>query len=205
MSKKKCNVNLITLGDTTVGKSSLIYRYIDDIFNENLLPTIGIDFKTINIKISEDEEIGVRIFDTAGQERYKTISNNYIKNADGILFIYDITRLETFERVKVWVSDIEDKEKNLPSLLIGNKSDLEKKRQVPKEKGEELAKNLNFVNYFETSCQNGNNVKESINTLAEYIYRLKSKNEEPKDIKKFVIDKYGNVKEKKVLKNKCCK
>ena len=201
--KKMFEAHLVTLGDTKVGKTSLILRYIDNFFNMNYLSTIGIDSKIKKITLSNGEEIKVKISDTAGQERFKSIASNYMKKANGILLVYDITDKLTFENINKWAEEInKDEEKTKPILLIGNKSDKLDERVVTKEEGEEFAKKCcGGIKFYETSCKTGENVEEAINDLVNQIYNKDSGNN-LNDGSNIKIDKNkkGNEKEKK----KCC-
>ena len=201
--KKMFEAHLVTLGDTKVGKTSLILRYIDNFFNMNYLSTIGIDSKIKKITLSNGEEIKVKISDTAGQERFKSIASNYMKKANGILLVYDITDKLTFENINKWAEEInKDEEKTKPILLIGNKSDKSDERVVTKEEGEEFAKKCcGGIKFYETSCKTGENVEEAINDLVNQIYNKDSGNN-LNDGSNIKIDKNkkGNEKEKK----KCC-
>ena len=172
MSKKKIEeVKIITLGDTSVGKSSFILKYIDDRFSYNYIATLGLDFKQKKIKLKSGEEVRLRIFDTAGQERFKSISINFIKKAHGILLIYDITKRNTFESVKKWMDSILDASgEKICILLVGNKCDLEEERAVSKEEGEQKAKEYN-LDFFETSCKEGININEVFEKLTEDILK----------------------------------
>ena len=106
MSKKEnkekniTSINLITLGDGQVGKTSLNLRYTNDFFSNNYISTIGIDYKFKNEKLKDGGEINVKIFDTAGQERYRSLAPNFLKKADGIVLVYDITYKKSFEKIK---------------------------------------------------------------------------------------------------------
>ena len=201
--KKMFEAHLVTLGDTKVGKTSLILRYIDNFFNMNYLSTIGIDSKIKKITLSNGEEIKVKISDTAGQERFKSIASNYMKKANGILLVYDITDKLTFDNINKWAEEInKDEEKTKPILLIGNKSDKSDERVVTKEEGEEFAKKCcGGIKFYETSCKTGENVEEAINDLVNQIYNKDSGNN-LNDGSNIKIDKNkkGNEKEKK----KCC-
>ena len=180
---KRFDVRLITLGDSSVGKTCLITRYVDEKFSTSYLATIGLDAKSKIIKRENGDEIKINIFDTAGQERFRSISSNYIRNADGILLVYDITEKDTFEGVKQWVQKLNNEnEDNKPILLIGKKIDLEDQRQVNYKEGEELAKTIgDGIKFYETSCKTGENVEEAINDLIKQIYE-KSKGIEPVEI-----------------------
>ena len=199
---KMFEASLITLGDGQVGKTSLIYRYIDDTFTFDYLSTIGIDSKKKIIKLKNNEQIKVKIFDTAGQERFRSITSNYIKKANGILLIYSVDNPKSFENIETWYQSIyEDDNKNkLPVVLIGNKSDLEEKRQISKETGIDLAEKFGFENHFyETSCKTGENVEKAINDLVNQIYeKFGSKNNNSSSLK---ISSQNN---EMMKKKKCC-
>ena len=201
--KKIFEAHIITLGDSKVGKTSLIIRYMDNSFVETYLSTLGIDSRQKNIKLSNGEEIRVKITDSAGEERFRALSANYIKKANGILLIYDITNRESFNNINNWATEIKDKSKNIderPIILIGNKLDLEEKRCINKKEGEELAQNMSSgIKFYETSCKTGDNIEKAINDLAEQIYNKFCGNINENN--NIVINK--NRKEKE--KGKCCK
>ena len=127
-----------------------------------------------NITLSNGKTYLVNFWDTAGQERFKSISLNSIKKADGVLLMYDITEKKSFDAIPKWMEDIKDsKGLDFPSILLGNKSDLSEKRQVPKESGEELAKEYG-IKFYETSNKNGTNIKEVIFDLINQIVETKT-------------------------------
>ena len=145
---------LIIVGDSNVGKTNIMSKYIRDQFNYNSKSTIGVEFGTKIIKIN-NKKIKAQIWDTAGQERYKSITSAYYKGAKGALIVYDITNKFTFDSVDKWVQDLNSYgDKNLTLLLVGNKSDLEEKRQIIKEDGEEKAKSFG-LGFIETSACSG--------------------------------------------------
>ena len=177
MSKKKFEeLKLLTLGDSSVGKSSFIVKYIDDKFTYSYIATLGLDFKQKKIQLKSGENVRLRIFDTAGQERFKSISINFIKKANGILLLYDITNKFSFQSVNRWMESIKEAAgEKISVILIGNKCDLEKEREVSKEEGEEKAKQFNLP-FYETSCKEGININEVFETLAEDILSKTSHN-----------------------------
>ena len=200
--KKNNNVSLITLGEGQVGKTSIIYRYIDDTFTSNYLATIGIDSKFKKIKLASGEEIKVKILDTAGQERFQSIAANYIKKADGIVFVYDITKAYTFTNLEKWLSNIDEVANDKPCLLIGNKSDMNDKREVSKEEGMEFTKKFKKeTHFYETSCKTGENVEKAINDLVNQIYSKSLGNEQGKCGLQLEKDSKNDDKNKK---RKCC-
>ena len=107
--KKKFLVNIITLGNGQVGKTSLIFKYVDNVFSLNYVKTLGMDFKIKMVKLPNSEEVIVKITDTVGQERFGSLSSNYLKKANGIILAYDITNRESFEALNNWADDIKEK------------------------------------------------------------------------------------------------
>ena len=203
-TKKLFEAHIVTLGNGQVGKTSIILRYIDDRFSANYLSTIGIDSKIKKIKMPNGEQIKVKISDTAGQERFRSIASNYLKKANGILLVYDITCHESFSDINKWLQEINKNESTKPMVLIGNKSDLEEKREVPKEEGMGYAKNVaKNIPFYETSCKTGDNVDKAIMDLVNQIYNKYSSNNKIENIENIEIVKEKDnedIKEKK----KCC-
>lgn len=123
-------MKLLILGNSGVGKSCMLMRYVDDNFTENFFNTIGVDFKLKNIQM-KGKKVKMQIWDTAGQERFRTITCNYYNNAHGILIVYDITDKESFNAVKEWIAEIDKYgKKNVVKILVGNKVDMDDKREV---------------------------------------------------------------------------
>ena len=175
--KDKENIKILTLGNGAVGKTCFIIKFTDDYFNENTLQTTGIDFQTKIIKMNE-KTYNVNFYDTAGQERYKSLSLNLFKNTDGILLMYDVTERKTFDAIPQWIEGIEENEgSHFPIILVGNKCDLNDERQVPIEEGQELAKKYNF-DFFETSNKEGTNINEVGMALINKIIAIREKRKE---------------------------
>ena len=154
-------IKVILLGNTTVGKTSLIIKYIKNEFSFNYLQTLGLDFKQKIFKMKNGKDIRLRIFDTAGQERFKSVSFSFIKKANGIILLYDIGNKNSFEALDSWMESIKDNaDKKIPIILVGNKCDInDEKRKVTFEEGEKKGKEFQ-IPFFETSCKDGINVKE---------------------------------------------
>ena len=173
MSKKEdCIYKILLLGDTTVGKTCFLMKYTDKTFQEIHMATIGLDYRLKSMKLKNGKDIKIQMWDTAGQDRFKAITKNYYKGSHGILLLYDITNIQTFESVKQWVTQIrEEATQNVIVYLVGNKSDMEEEREVQKEKGEQLAEELGFP-FTESSAKNGINVNETFEDLAERIDKL---------------------------------
>ena len=155
-------IKLITLGNSKVGKSSYILRYTDNVFSFHMSTTIGIDFKDKIETLDNGEKLKIILYDTNGQERYKSISFNMLKNADAVLLFYDITDKQSFESIKDWIQSIyQFKNKDFPIVLIGNKIDKEEERVVTKNEGESEALKHN-IKHFEISCKDSINIREPI-------------------------------------------
>ena len=153
-------INILLLGNSMVGKTSFILKYVDDKFQESYVNTVGIDFKVKNITINK-KNYKVIFYDTTGQEKYKSISLNVIKDAHGIILMYDITDEESFKSIPDWIQSIRDNKGNsFPLILLGNKIDKQEERKIKKEEGKEFADN-NGIEFFETSNQEGINIQEA--------------------------------------------
>ena len=155
---------VLLLGNSNVGKSSLFLRFVDDIWNDTFVPTIGVDFKIKTFNIDE-KKIKMQIWDTAGQERFKNIIASYYRGAHGILLIYDVTDKESFKNLSNWLIEIEkNASKDVLKVLIGNKTDLEEKRVITYNQGKEFADSYG-LKYIETSAKKNLNVNEAFETL----------------------------------------
>ena len=142
---------IIIIGDTGVGKSNILSRYLKDEFREDSKSTVGVELGTKFLKI-KDTGAKLQIWDTAGQERYKSITSSYYKGSHGCFIVYDITNEKTFENVDNWFKQAQkEASKEVSIILVGNKCDLENERKITKEQGEEKAKTLNCP-FFETSA-----------------------------------------------------
>ena len=153
-------IKILTLGDTMVGKSSIVLRFSEDKFDDNQFATIGIDFKTKYIKIG-DSSVKVLIWDTAGQEKFQNIARQYYKGANGVLLIYDIGNRKSFQRIDFWLKELKENNRidELFICLVGNKIDLEDKRVITTEEGEKYAKDNNII-FQEVSAKTGDNFSD---------------------------------------------
>ena len=169
-------LKILVIGDSSVGKTSLLLKYIDDYFSETQISTIGVEYKEKVITLN-NRKIGLQIWDTSGQERFRSITQNFYRGADGILFVFDVTNKESFDNIKMWLNEPQVVELNSQKILVGNKIDLEEQRVISKEKMEDLgAKNNNLVS-FETSAKTGENVEKVFTKIAELILANKSEDE----------------------------
>ena len=173
MKKKNSNfkVNIFVLGNAGVGKTCFILKYINDFFQTNYMNTIGIDLMAKTITLPSGEEVKIGFYDTAGEERFRAISFNLIKIADGILLMYDISDRSSFEALPGWLDSIrENKGNDFPIVLIGNKCDLEDKRKVKKEEGEKEAEKYE-LKFYESSNKEGININEPVMDLVSVIMK----------------------------------
>ena len=195
---------MVLIGDSSVGKTNILSKYLKGTFDESSKATVGVEFGTKNIKIN-DKKIKIQIWDTAGQERYRSITSAYYRGAKGAFIVYDITRQDTFDNIDKWVKDLKTNgDKNTVIMLIGNKSDLEDKRVIQKEQG--IKKSEEFkIAFFETSALNGENITKAFDELIEQIYQNNCLDvEENEDVE---IDKGVNLEEHKndnPEEKKCC-
>jgi len=164
--------NIILIGDSNVGKYSLMSRFADDIFEENSHSTIGIEFK--NKKINVDGQcIKLNILDTEGQEKYRSVLKNFIRNGDGIIFVFDLAIKESFQSIREWVMTSEELPQGIQKILVGNNFNLGD-REIGKEKAENFGEKYN-MKYFETNPRNGANVELIFMEMARLILSSKLK------------------------------
>jgi len=159
---------LLIIGDSGVGKSCLLLRFADDVFTESYISTIGVDFKIRTLELG-GKTLKLQIWDTAGQERFRTITSSYYRGAHGIIVVYDITDMESFQNVTQWLHEIDRyASSGVNKLLVGNKSDLTAKRQVSYEQAKEFADSMN-MEFIETSAKQSSNVDRAFTTIATQI------------------------------------
>ena len=164
---------VLLVGDASVGKTCLMSRFIYNRFDEGYMSTIGVTFYT-KIYDHKGNKIKLQLWDTAGQERFHSITSNYFRNADGILFIYDITNINSFEGVKDWIKESEDYDydNNTQKILLGNKCDLIDSREVQKEEVEIFC-NEKKMDFFETSAKENINLDKAFKRIVELIFKAK--------------------------------
>ena len=164
-------LKLLLIGDSNVGKTSLLLRYLDNTFSDKYITTIGVEFKSKDITLN-NKTYKIHIWDTAGQERYKSITRNFYKHAEGIIFVYDITNKTSFSNLKNWISNAEN-EADFKIIIVGNKLDMESRREVSIEQLKKLAKKKN-CKYFETSAKDNINVENLfLSIINEMINNIK--------------------------------
>ena len=172
-SNDHIKLKLLIIGDSAVGKTSMLLKYTDNFFPESHLATIGVEFKTKDIQYN-GYNINLQVWDTAGEERFKSITKSFFRNANGIIFVYDITQKNSFKNVKDWIKDSEANDTGFKRILVGNKIDLQNKRQVQLNEVKDWAdkKNLEVI---EASAKTGANIDKAVMKLIELILQNKSK------------------------------
>ena len=170
---------IIIIGDSGVGKSNILSRYLHNEFKEVTKSTVGVEFGSKKLNVN-GTNIKLQIWDTAGQERYRSITSAYYKGSKGCFIVYDITSTQTYDNIQKWYEEIKKTSgKGISIILVGNKCDLENERKVTVEMGQDKAKNLNCP-FFETSALNKTCIDEVFQTISEDIYN-KSKNDKNLD------------------------
>ena len=192
----------VIIGDHEVGKTSLIRQFVERKFTHDYRATIGLNILAHNFDF-QGNEIGVQLWDIGAQQYFKRFRKIYYAGAEAAFIVFDLTRRESFEKVKSWYQEISKliEEKDIPIVIIGNKSDLTEQRLISTEEGEELAKSLseNASSYIETSALTGNNVKDAFELIA-YHYIVKSKKKEKDRIKDDLLEAiYSTLKELIIL------
>ncbi|XP_038948673.1 ras-related protein Rab-6A isoform X1 [Rattus norvegicus] len=158
---------LVFLGEQSVGKTSLITRFMYDSFDNTYQATIGIDFLSKTMYL-EDRTVRLQLWDTAGQERFRSLIPSYIRDSTVAVVVYDITNVNSFQQTTKWIDDVRtERGSDVIIMLVGNKTDLADKRQVSIEEGERKAKELNVM-FIETSAKAGYNVKQ-LPTIASHL------------------------------------
>lgn len=172
---------IVLVGNSSVGKTSLLQRFCDDCFHSGTSATVGIDYSVKTIAV-DSSQVALQLWDTAGQERYRSITKQFFRKADGVVVMYDITTEQSFTAVRQWLTSVkEGAGEDIPIMLLGNKTDKEIERQVQRGLGERLAKDCQ-MSFFECSACSGHNVVESMVHLARIL-----KEQEDRDKEKTVL------------------
>ncbi|CAH8618445.1 unnamed protein product [Schistosoma intercalatum] len=159
----------IIIGDTAVGKSCLLLQFTDQRFQPVYDLTIGVEFGARMVNIG-DKQIKLQVWDTAGQESFRSITRSYYRGAAGALLVYDVTRRDTFNHLASWLQDArQHASPNMVITLVGNKCDLDARREVKQEEAEAFARENNLL-FLETSAKTGVNVEQAFSTTARAIY-----------------------------------
>ncbi|XP_038273934.1 ras-related protein Rab-27A isoform X4 [Dermochelys coriacea] len=179
-------IKFLALGDSGVGKTSILYQYTDGKFNSRFITTVGIDFREKRVVYRSNgpdgisgrgQRIHLQLWDTAGQERFRSLTTAFFRDAMGFLLLFDLTNEQSFLNVRNWISQLQMHAycENPDIVLCGNKSDMEDQRMVKEEEAKELAEKYG-IPYFETSAANGTNVSKAVETLLDLIMKRMERN-----------------------------
>jgi small GTP-binding protein len=197
---------LIVIGDSGVGKSCLTNNAIKNTFEETYNATVGFEFFTFNIKLN-NKIVKLQIWDTCGQEVYKSLISNFYKNSSLALIIYAINNLDSFRHAETWLNDLKSQANpNVKVFLVGNKSDLEDQRVVSKEEAEQFKEEKYLDKFMETSAKTGENARNVLLEAAKLLYKdyLKNKRELDAEEKDQKGTKLERKKPQNQEKKKCC-
>lgn len=161
-------IKICLLGEANVGKTSLVYRFIENKFRENYKSTLGVNLLKKDMEIEQYGDVSAQIWDLGGQESFKSLRKLYLEGANGALLVFDMTSKKTFEKLNDWVQDFRDAREEAPIILIGNKSDLEKQIKITERESKEYA-DTNNLGMIITSAKTGQNVEESFIKLTKRI------------------------------------
>ncbi len=194
---------VLLLGNSDVGKSSIILRYVDQTWSDTFVPTIGVDFKVKTLEV-DNKKIKMQIWDTAGQERFRTVISSYFRGSHGLFLIYDITNRDSFKNLENWLSEIEENaNKNVLKFLIGNKCDLENDREIETKEGQDFA-NRNGMQFMETSAKEDKNINEAFEALAKLMMEFSNEKNSSLNKADTKVLKKSSGKDLKT-KSGCCK
>lgn len=159
-------LKFLLIGDSSVGKTSLLIRYADQKFSNDVMSTIGIDFKVKTIRVN-NKLIKLQIWDTAGQEKYHTITTAYYRGSHGVMMVYDVTNIKSFDSIERWSNNVKNHaDDDARKIIVGNKCDMDEKRLISTYRGQELALSQE-VDFIETSASTGENVEKAFETLVK--------------------------------------
>lgn len=168
-------IKLVLLGEANVGKTSLVYRFIENKFRENYKSTLGVNLLKKDMQITEYGEVSAQIWDLGGQESFKSLRQLYLEGANGALLVYDMTSKKSFEKLDEWVQSFIEARNDAPIILIGNKSDLKKQIKISESESRKYA-NANKMEIIITSAKTGQNVEQAFVQLAKRTLDHISKN-----------------------------
>ena len=191
---------IITIGDSGVGKTSIIRRFVFNTFEQDNLSTIGVNFSFKDCTLKNGNKVKIKVIDTAGQEKYKSLSKSYFKNADGVLFVFAINDLQSFKNIREWITLFNENnsgKEGIPKYLIANKDDLENESKVNKELIDQFLKENNNQYKFKSvsALKCDKRIEELFQEIAENLYN------NYKDVKQSTIQLEKNNPNKK--KTKC--
>ena len=199
---------IIIIGDSGVGKSCITNKATKNIFEENYHATVGFEFFNFNLKIN-GQVVKLQIWDTCGQELYRSLITNFYRNSSLAIIVYSVTSESSFQNIELWLRELRTQSSpDVKVFLIGNKIDLEEQRKISKEEGELFAKKNNLERFIETSAKSGFNIEKTFVDIAKLLYQdyLKYKGDEflrPSDVTIKSIESSKRISKKKE-NNGCC-
>lgn len=196
-------LKMLLVGDSNVGKSSLLLRFVDDQFSPSFVTTVGIDFKIKDVVLrSNGTKVKLQIWDTAGQERFRTITTAYYRGAQAIIIVYDVTNKQSFSHLAYWVTQVQDSTSNNPNkpiiVIVGNKADLAEQRTVGDMEARRFAESQGCL-FAETSACTGRGVAAVFEELAERMFARQQEDQPPA-----VVDLTTTTSEENDNKKTCC-
>ena len=194
-------ISIIMIGDASVGKSTLMKKFVTGAYSDCLNPTLGVELYKKEININ-DKKYLYKIWDTCGQERFRSLSRSYFQAANGIMLLFNLNSIESFDNLNLWLNSIKESQKeDIPLIMVGTKCDLEYK--VTKNEAENFVKENNIIHkFFECSSKENIGVEEPFMELADLIIRLNI--EKSRDIKKKKLKVIKKSSKGKKTKKKCC-
>ena len=195
------NFKIIIIGDSGVGKSSILKRAVKNTFDENYQATVGFEFLLMHF-IVNDFKIKLQIWDTCGQEMYRSLVQGFYRNTSLAVLVYDISRMDTYEGLDIWLKDIRSRlDSQVPIFIVGNKYDLENDRKISSKDAQDFSKNRRTKYFTECSAKTGYNVENIFYEVAKYLYNIREELGKDKNSNKLKIGE-DNVQIPK--KKKCC-
>ena len=191
-------IQIVLLGETNVGKTTIFNRFCDNVLDRSCISTIGVEFKVKQYKY-KNNNYSLQIFDTAGQERFRSVTQAYYKMGDGFIIVFDLTNQDSLNAVDEWINNVKDTIENPKYIIIGNKDDI--KEQIPEENIKKVINKYNNITYIKTSAVKNTNINKTFETMIDIInIEKKNINNATEEIK---IEK-PNKKGKKDNKSRCC-
>ena len=200
-------IQLLITGDSSVGKTSILTRYSNGTFKEDYIATVGIDYFSKD-EIINNKTTRIKIWDTAGQERFNSLTQGFFKNVQGVILAYDVTKTESFDNLKNWISSIktnmQSQKINMPVVIMGNKIDLTDDREIKTEDAEKFAEE-NQYKYFETSAKTGEGIDDGVRELVNQVLNDANKDNEQENYARDSVQlKKDTGKSDKEKKKGCC-
>jgi len=192
---------LLIIGDSGVGKSSLLVRFADNIFSANYITTIGVDFK-IRTLVIDGARVKLQIWDTAGQERFRTITSTYYRGTHGVIVVYDVTNGESFANVKRWLHEIEQNCDAVSTVLVGNKNDDPSRKVVLTTDAKRFASQMD-ISLFETSAKDNINVEDMFHEITKQVLKAKQRQTEAEQ-ERDTVNLHDSSTGKPAKSKKCC-